>query len=85
MRHRNLNRFHVEFLGELDRVLDGLAAFSRQAEDEVSVHYEAEFVAILGELAGALDGCAFLDVLENLLIARLIATINSRIRLLSWP
>jgi len=37
------------------------------------VHYEAEFVAILGELAGALDGCAFLDVLENLLIARLIA------------
>src|SRR5450759_4234048 len=73
MRHRNLDRLYVEFLGEVDRVLDGLASFSRQSEDEISVDYESQLVAILGELAGALDGRAFLDVLQNLLIARFVA------------
>ena len=32
-----------------------------------------ELVAVLGELAGALDGGALLDVLQDLLIARLVA------------
>ena len=72
VRHRNLNCFHVEFLGEVDRILDGLATFSRQANDEISVDHQSQLVTILGELAGALDGRAFLDVLQNLLIARLV-------------
>ena len=37
------------------------------------MHDEAKLVAILGELAGALDGRTFLDVLENLLISGLVA------------
>src|SRR5208283_4143089 len=62
-----------EFLCELDRVLDGFARFAGQAKNEVAVHDQAELVAILGELAGALNGGTLLDVLENLLIAGFVA------------
>ena len=34
---------------------------------------QSQLVAILGELAGALDGGTLLDVLQNLLIARFVA------------
>ncbi len=71
MRDRNLNRFDVKFFGELDRVLDRLSRLARQAENEISVHDQAKLVAILGELAGTLDGRALLDVLQDLLIARI--------------
>ena len=69
MRHRDLNGLNVEFLGELDGVANGIAGFAGQAEDEVTVNYQAKLVTIFGELAGAFDGGALLDVLENLLIA----------------
>ena len=51
----------------VSRVLAG------QAEDEIAVNDQAELVAILGELAGALDGGALLDVLQNLRIAGFVA------------
>jgi len=61
----NLNRiFHVEFLGELDRVLDVSRLLPAGRGMEVSVHYEAEFVQSLVNWRAALDGCAFLDVLR---------------------
>ena len=44
--------------------------FAGQAEDEVGVDDEAEIVAVLDEVAGALDGGALLDVLEDLRVAR---------------
>jgi hypothetical protein len=44
-----------------------------QAEDEVGVDDEAEVVAVLDEVAGALDGGALLDVLEDLRVAGLEA------------
>ena len=73
MRHRDLDGFDVQFLGEVDGVVDGLAGLARQAQDEVAVDDQAQLVAILGELAGALDGRALLDVLQDLLIAGFIA------------
>src|SRR5579872_4312455 len=72
VRHRDLDGFDVQFLGELDRVLDGLARFARQAENEVAVNDQPELVAILGELARAFDRGAFLDVLQDLRIPGLI-------------
>ena len=44
-----------------------------QAEDEVAVDHQAELVAVAGEVQRALDGCALLDVLEDLRVARLVA------------
>ena len=44
-----------------------------EAEDEVGVDDEAEVVAVLDEVAGALDGGALLDVLEDLRVAGLEA------------
>src|SRR5437588_12780199 len=70
---RNLNGLDIQFFGEINGVADALTALARQTKDEVAVHDEAELFGVLGELAGALHGCAFLDVLENLLIARFIA------------
>ncbi len=50
-----------------------LLGFAGQAEDEVGVDDEAEVVAVLDEVAGALDGGTLLDVLEDLRIAGLEA------------
>ena len=73
MRHRNLDGFDVEFLGEGNGVIDGLRRFAGQTHDEVAVNDESELVAVFGELARTLDGGALLDVLQNLLIARFVA------------
>ena len=69
----DLNGLAVELLGEVDGVADGLAGLAREAEDEVGVDDEAEVVAVLDEVAGALDGCALLDIFEDLGIAGLEA------------
>ena len=73
VRHRNLDGFDVEFLGEGNGVIDGLRRFAGQTHDEVAVNDESELVAVFGELARTLDGGALLDVLQNLLIARFVA------------
>ena len=44
-----------------------------QTENEVAMDDQSELLAVLGELARALDGRALLDVLQDLLIARLVA------------
>ena len=69
----DLDGLAVERLGEVDGVADGLFGLAGQAEDEVAVDDEAEVVAVLGEVAGALDGGALLDVLEDLRVAGLEA------------
>src|SRR6202012_57135 len=68
---RDLNGLAVEGLGEVDRVADRLLGLARQAKDEVGVDDEAEVVAVLDEVACALDGSALLDVLEDLRVAGL--------------
>ena len=70
VRHRDLYRFHIEFLREFDRVLDHLASLAGQTENKVSMDHEAKFVAVLGELPGALDSSTLLDILQYLRIAR---------------
>ena len=60
-------------LGEVDGVADRLLGFAGQAEDEVGVDDEAEVVAVLDEVASALDRGALLDVLEDLRVAGLEA------------
>ena len=72
MSHGNLDGFNVQFLGEGNRIVDGLVGFAGQAHDEVTVDDKAKLMAVLGELAGTLERCTFLDALENLLIARFI-------------
>ena len=71
--HRHLNGLDVEFLGEVDGVANGFAGLAGQSQDEIAVDDQTELVAILGELAGAFDGRALFDVLEDLRIARLVA------------
>ncbi len=73
MGDRNLDRLAIQDLGKVDRVADRLFRLAGQAENEVAVNGQAEVVAVLGEGARALNGCALLDVLEDLRIARLEA------------
>ena len=73
MRNRNLNGIDIEFLGKGDGVVDGLASFPGQAKDEITMDHQSELVAVLGKLAGPLDGRTFLDIFENLRIAGLEA------------
>ncbi len=73
MGNRDLDGFAVERLGEVDGVADALLGLAGQAEDEVGVDDKAEIVAVLDEVAGALDGGALFDVLEDLGIAGLEA------------
>ncbi len=66
--------FHVQLLRELDAFPQSLARFQPgQAHDKVAVDHQAQLVAIFGEAHGHVDGCALLDVAENLLVARLVA------------
>ncbi len=65
----DLDGLAVEGLGEVDGVADGFFGLAGEAEDEVGVDDEAEVVAVLDEVAGALDGGALFDVLEDLRVA----------------
>src|SRR5712672_155209 len=69
MRQGNLNGFAIELFGEVDRFLNGFAGFARQADDEIAVHANADFAAVLHEGASHLNGRAFLNVLQDLRIA----------------
>ena len=73
MRDRDLNRFRVELLGEIDRALDGLLRLTGESDDEVAVNTDAKLFAVLRERAGHLDGRALLDILQNLVVSRLEA------------
>src|SRR5271165_3180140 len=70
---RNLDRVRIDLGGEADRLLDRLSGFSRQAHDERAVDPDAEFAAILGETPGDVDPHALLHVVQDLLIAGLVA------------
>src|ERR1700676_442552 len=66
---RNLDGFAIQFLGEVDGLVDGFLGFTGQADDEVAVNFDADLAAILHEFAGHFDGGALFDVLENLRVA----------------
>ncbi len=66
---RHLDCFAVEFLGEIDGLVDRLLGFTRQANDEVAVDLDADLAAIFHEVTGHLDRGALLDVLQDLRVA----------------
>src|SRR5882762_10030479 len=65
----NLNGFAIELFGKVDGFLNALAGFAWQADDEIAVHANADFAAVLHEGASHLNGRALFDVLEDLRIA----------------
>ena len=73
MRNGDLNGLNVEFLGEINGSADALAAFPGKAENKVAMDDQPQLPGVFCELARPLHGCAFLNVLENLWIAGLIA------------
>ena len=72
MRDRNLDRFDVQPLREVNRIAQRIAGFARQPDDKIAVDQQAELVAVRREPLGHVDRRALLNVPENLLITRLI-------------
>src|SRR5689334_22812803 len=70
---RDLDGVWVDLGGEADRLLDRLLRFPGEPQDEGAVDRDAELVAILGEALGHVDQHALLDVVQDLLVARLVA------------
>ena len=66
---RNLNRERIDLLREPDRLFDRLLRFDRQPDHERPVHPDAELAAIAHELARGIEHQAFLDPVQDLLIA----------------
>ena len=73
MRHRYLDGFYVQLFGEINGCPYGLASFSRQTKNEVAVNYQAELLAIFGELACTLNRSSLFNVFQDLLFAGLVA------------
>src|SRR5690348_5172209 len=69
VRQGNLDGFTVEFSRKIDGALDGFRRLTRQADDEVSVDRDAEFLAVLRKPAAHLCRCAFFDVFQDLIVA----------------
>src|SRR5215472_18824154 len=67
---RDLNGVGIDLTGEADGLLDGLARFPGQAEDEGAVDGDAESLAVAGEAPGHVEPDPLLDVVEDLLVAR---------------
>ncbi len=69
----DLDAENVQFFGVGDSLSDGLVGLDRQAQHEGAMDRDAKLLAVPGEFLGALDGDAFLDALEDLGVARLVA------------
>src|SRR5581483_1398312 len=70
---RDLDRLAVHLLREVDGLADRLRRLAGEPHDERPVDQDAELVAVLGEAAGGADVDAFLDVLQDLVVRRLVA------------
>ncbi len=70
---RHLDRVRVDLHRVADRLLDRLLGLARQPEDERAVDDDAELVAVAREAARDVDEHALLDVVQDLLVAALVA------------
>src|SRR5439155_1426382 len=70
---RDLERLGLHLAREAHGLLDGVAGLAREAQDEGPVDQDAELVAVPGEATGALDAHPLADVLQDLLVPRLVA------------
>ena len=66
---RHLDRVRIDLLRVLDRLLDRLVCFARQAEDESAVNLDAELSAVRGEAPRDVRAQALFDVLQDLVVA----------------
>ena len=73
MSYRDLNRFAIKLLGKLEGALDGLGRLPWQPDDKITVHCDAQPLAVLHKRSGLFDRRTRLDVFKNLRIARLKA------------
>lgn len=71
-RQRDLDGPGIEGLGIRDALQGSLLGVSREAYDERAMDVDAEVVSILREAASIVDAYAYLDLVENFLIARLV-------------
>src|SRR4051794_13317535 len=63
----------IDFRREADRFLDRLLAFAGQSQNEGAVDCDPELVAVLREAPRDVDAHPLFDVVEDLLVAGLIA------------
>src|SRR5262249_27659545 len=70
---RDLDGGRVDFASEADRLLDGLTRLAGQPEDEGAVDGDPEVFAVAREAARKIRTNALFDVVEDLLVARLVA------------
>src|ERR1039458_9004019 len=61
----------IEFLGEIDRALNGIFRLTRQANNEVTVNEDTQLPAFLGERTSHFQRRTLLDVFQNGRIAGL--------------
>ena len=69
----DLDGMGVDLRGEADGLLDGFPRLARQPHDESAVDGDAQLVTVLGELARHVDAHALLDIVQDLLVAALVA------------
>ena len=50
--HGDLDRLAIEFLGVINRLLDGFFGLARKADDEVAVNVNPDLLAVLHEVRG---------------------------------
>ena len=72
MREGNLYGFGVDALGEIDGLPNGLPRLAGKPDNEIAMNGQAQLFAILGEPQRHVDGGAFLDVFQDLLVSRFI-------------
>src|SRR5262249_34832137 len=70
---RDLDGFAIHLAGEPHRFLDRVLGLARQTEDKRAMDQDPYFVAIVRKAARALEADAFLDVLQDLRVARFVA------------
>ena len=70
---RYLDRMRIDLGGETNRLLDRFLGLAGKAENEGPVDRDPELAAILGKAAGDVDPHPLFDVVEDLLVARLVA------------
>src|SRR5262249_5776308 len=70
---RALDGVGIDLAGEADGLLDALARLAGQPEDERAVQGDAERLAVAREATRHIEPHSLLDVVEDLLVARLVA------------
>src|SRR5690242_18472675 len=72
-RERDLDGVRVDLGGKANGFLNRLLRLAREPQNESTMDLYAQFVAVLGKAARNLDPHTLLDVVQDLLVATLVA------------